>query len=51
MVKSEDMRYWNVPVPKSLDEALAAPPLALESLVYSELNGSGFGFVKLLVNW
>ena len=22
MVKSEDMRYWNVPVPKSLDDAL-----------------------------
>jgi hypothetical protein len=21
MVKSEDMRYWNVPVPKSLDDA------------------------------
>ena len=24
MVKNEDMRYWNVPVPKSLDEALEA---------------------------
>jgi metal-responsive CopG/Arc/MetJ family transcriptional regulator len=24
MVKNEDVRYWNVPVPKSLDEALEA---------------------------